>query len=960
MNVQRHTIAFLSDFYLGDYQTTLHNAVESAAREYDMNLLCIIGRSVDAVPLYERSHNKIYQDITEKAVSGIIFLGTSLSNYCGFERISTFCKSFAPIPMCNIGLDIEGVPSILVNNRLFGEIPRHLAEEHRCREFAYIGGPPANEESQIRRAMFQGALDALGIPFDPDLEAAGLFTVPSGFEETFALLAKKKRFDALVVANDEMAVGAMHVLKNHGIQVGRDVHLMSFDDIPAARFTSPKLSTMRTPLEAIGRQAVDILYRQIHGESVPLLSVLDPVLVCRESCGCNGIGGSSTGTSSNAPSLDGKSASLDTRSVLTSLLRDRIRISEELYPHWTEHLVDAVFEELRGGRKGGFIRALTDILDAGDRELWITDELQNAVTLLRKRMQHTPYNSMTLDNLWDLSRKTLFDTAAHRQMARNAAVAAANRLFLNRSRGALPGALTREALEEAVSVELQTIGIEKGVVAAYTSAEEDELECLAAVVDGKPVSINRLSLYPSTTFVPPLLSGDARTSYVVLVLAEGSDRSGVLVLQFGGAEFFYEMCREHLSTFLKNLTFHQKQIKQLQEETEQTRRELELMHRRRLESLGILAGGIAHDFNNMLSAILGNLDAAILDIDSASPGLEPIMECKSVVRHAAGLCRQLLAYSGKGKFVVQRVAVNGLVRDLKDLLKMAVPRNVSIVYELGERLPYIEGDVNQLNQVFINLVINGAEAVGLNNGVITLKTSCRDCEMADFADVLSENTLPSGTYVVVSVDDTGSGMEKAVVDRIFDPFFTTKIKGRGLGLAAVLGIVRSHRGGIRVTSRPGSGTCFEVLLPTSDRTSRNPPQRLSAVPIWKGHGTVLAVDDEPTVLRAAERLLKHMGFSVICASDGQEALDQFRDLLDAVDCVLLDISMSGMSGITVMKEIREIQPSVPVILTSGFSEEQVFDEKDKPSPSAFIQKPYDFEKLSRTLHQVLGRKAPPT
>jgi DNA-binding LacI/PurR family transcriptional regulator/signal transduction histidine kinase len=957
MSNQRPTIAFLSDLYLGDYQTTLHNAIESAADQLGMNLLCIIGRSVDAVPAYDRIHNKIYADITADSVSGIVFLGTSLSNYCGLSRISDFCKSFAPIPMCNIGLKIEGVPSILVNNRLFGAIPRHLAKTHECRKFAYIGGPPANEESQIRRVTFLETLDELCIPFNADLETAGMFTVQSGFEATVQLMEKKIPFDALVVANDEMAVGAMLVLKNNGIEVGRDVHLMSFDDIPSARFTSPKLSTMRTPLEGIGRQAVELLQRQICGDEVAKLQELDPVLVCRETCGCGGFGGggeSGSATKSRPPKAVSVNDGGDERAALQSLLAQQIHIPAALCPDWEAHLVDAVFEELRSGKKGIFVRALTDILDTADRQLWITDELQNAVTLLRGRLQHTPYNSTALDNLWDLARKKLFDTAAHRQMERLTAVTAANRLFLNRSRGALPPALTREALEDAVTMELMTIGIDNGMVSAYTSADEGELECLAAFSDGRPVNVAELSVYPSTTFIPKALFRESRTSHVVLVLTSGAERLGVLVLQFGGPEFYYEMCREHMSAFLKNIAFHREQVKQLQEETEQTRRELEVQHRHKLESLGILAGGIAHDFNNMLSAILGNLDSAIIDIEASTPSVEPILECKSVVRHAAGLCRQLLAYSGKGKFIVQRVNVNVVVRDLKDLLKMAVPRNVSLVYELKEGLPDIEGDVNQLNQVLINLVINGAEAMGDRGGIITLTSTLLECNKADFVDVLSDGALTPGMYVVAVVDDTGSGMDKSVVARIFDPFFTTKFTGRGLGLAAVLGIVRSHRGGIRVTSKPGSGTCFEIFFPTLAKASEV-PQRFSKAPVWKGHGTILVVDDEPSVLRASERLLKRMGFSVITAHDGQHALNIFQDLFDTVDCVLLDISMPGMGGLTVMKELRRIHPSIPIILTSGYSEEQAGNLHDQTAPSAFIQKPYDSARLGGTIRQVMGR-----
>jgi DNA-binding LacI/PurR family transcriptional regulator/signal transduction histidine kinase/ActR/RegA family two-component response regulator len=952
MSKQRPTIAFLSDFYLGDYQTTLHNAIESAARAYDMNLLCIIGRSVDTPLEADRAHNKIYSDITPGAVSGIIFLGTSLSHFCGTQKILSFCRGFDPIPMCNIGLSLPGIPSIMVDNRPFGEIPGHLIDVHQCRRLAFLGGPPTNEESRTRRSVFLEALETRGVSFDTALETSGLFTVQSGFEATNVLLEKKKPFDALVAANDEMAVGALFALKKHGITVGEEVRLMGFDDIPLARFSNPKLSTMRTPLAEMGQRAVELLHKRIRGESVASLTESSPVLVCRESCGCADFAGVSDYPGpAIAGSTDIALEEADEKPSLKRLLAAQIHIPDLTCPDWASRLVDAVFDEL-SGHEGRFIGTLTEILEAADQPLLIADELQNCVTLLRERFQQTPHQSTALDDLWDKARKKLFSIALHRQMARMTATDTTNRLFARRTREALPPTLSREALADAVTLELQSMSIENGAISVYTSDKKDELECVVAFSDGLALAAADSVKYPSTTFVPTFLSDAARTSYVVLVLSSGSECLGVLTLELGGSEFYYEMCREHVSAYLKNVAFHQAQVKQLQEATDQTRRELELQHRQKLESLGVLAGGIAHDFNNMLSAILGNLEVAMMDIEAATPSTEPIVECKSVVKHAAGLCRQLLAYSGKGKFVIRPIDINNLLGDLKDFLKMAVPKSVSLVYELGVRLPAIEGDVSQLNQVFVNLVINAAEAIGEEGGSVTLKTAYRACEAAHLTDVFSGDPLPSGAYVVATVDDTGCGMEKAVVERIFDPFFTTKFTGRGLGLAAVLGIVRGHRGGIRVVSRPGSGTSFEVFLPTLPKVSAT-PKRSTVPPPWRGEGTILVADDEPTLVRVAERLLTRIGFSVITAADGQEAVDAFQDIAGDVDCVILDISMPGLGGVSAMKAIRQIRPEIPVILTSGYSEKEAIASTDNQAPEAFIQKPYDAKTLRHALQRIL-------
>ena len=392
------------------------------------------------------------------------------------------------------------------------------------------------------------------------------------------------------------------------------------------------------------------------------------------------------------------------------------------------------------------------------------------------------------------------------------------------------------------------------------------------------------------------------------------------------------------------------ELKLAQESRQQI--EKKLLETQKLESLGVLAGGIAHDFNNLLTGILGNAGLARLELGE-NPAADYVAQIEKAALRAADLCKQMLAYSGKGRFQVRRLDLNELLEDTGQLLRISISKRAALRYQLARPLPAVAADATQLRQVVMNLVINASEAIGERSGTITLGTSRVQASAAYLQGALFAGDVPPGDYVCLEIGDDGSGMDAATLARIFDPFFTTKFTGRGLGLAAVLGIVRGHHGAIKVDSEPGRGTTFRILLPAVAGAVQADLPAPAPVAHWRGQGRVLVVDDEETVRQVAARTLEVLGFKVDTASDGIEALDLFRRDASGYCMVLLDLTMPRMDGEETFRQLRLLRPDVKAVLMSGFNKLEAVNRFLGKGLSGFLQKPFEIEALTMELRRVL-------
>lgn len=391
-------------------------------------------------------------------------------------------------------------------------------------------------------------------------------------------------------------------------------------------------------------------------------------------------------------------------------------------------------------------------------------------------------------------------------------------------------------------------------------------------------------------------------------------------------------------------------------ETDKQRIREQILHSQKLESLGILAGGIAHDFNNLLVAILGNADLALNSATKHQASLDHLSDIVDATQKAAGLCNQLLAYSGKGRFVVRPVNLSTIVQEMWQLLKVSVSKNVTLNHEAVPNLLAIEADETQIQQILMNLITNASEAIGDKNGIVTITTGAMDCDSAYLRDTFVDETLPPGRYVFLEVTDTGTGINEHTRAQIFDPFFTSKFKGRGLGLAAVLGIVRGHRGAIRVYSELNKGSSFKLLFPVTDQPAEEIPKTETATATWQGTGTALIVDDDELVQQVAKQFFRTAGFETLTASDGLEGLKLFRDHQEEIVVVLLDMTMPKMNGSEAFREIRRIDATIPVILSSGYNEQETTSHLAGKGLAGFIQKPYRMNEFLTIVQQAVSRQ----
>lgn len=389
--------------------------------------------------------------------------------------------------------------------------------------------------------------------------------------------------------------------------------------------------------------------------------------------------------------------------------------------------------------------------------------------------------------------------------------------------------------------------------------------------------------------------------------------------------------------------------------TEKRNLERRLQQAQKLESLSVLAGGIAHDFNNLLTVVLGHAELALNEISPMSPAHGSLTEITAAARRAADLSLQMLAYTGKTVITPERVGLSELVGEMAHLLKTAIPKKVNLTLNLEPGLPPIQADPTQIRQIVMSLILNASEALGSRGGAIAVSVGVTRRDEEFLRNTELHDDLPPGLYVSLKVTDTGTGMDENTRSRIFEPFFSTKFPGRGLGLAAVLGIVRAHRGTIKVGSEPGKGSTFEVLFPSLEEGEDTTRLPVPSPPTdWRGQGTILLVDNEESLVALGTRMLEHLGFTVLTASDGVQAVELYRARGKEIDLVLMDLTMPLMDGAEALGELRRLNPDVPVVLASGYAENDVSSQIGGKMPSGIIRKPYTLAKLREALAGLLS------
>jgi phosphoserine phosphatase RsbU/P len=585
----RRTVAILVDYLTGDYQNGLINAAEAAARERDGNLMIVVGRALDAPSPAEATQNEIYRRLGRECTDGVIIGSGCIGIYTGPAGLADFAKSLAPVPRCSVSAHVPGIPSFVVSNLRGQEIiVSHLIETHGCRRLAYIRGPLESDEAQERFDGYAAALAAHQLELDPALVESGNFWVDSGAGAMQRLLDRGATFDAVVVANDYMALGAMDVLRSRGVRVPHDVVVTGFDDIPSARITGPSLTTVRQPLQQLGRLAVENIWRQLDGQPTDDRCELDVELVTRQSCGCAyRVLQARSSLVPPGPPRDAEEELRVATETLRLTMQQRVRVPMEACGGWADRLLDALGREFRG-TAGSFLLELEDVLDRAQPDSDAIDEFNTVVGVLRSHFRHALTDGQQirdLDDLWHAA-ILLVGSAATRSQVRSRFDADLVQEVLRLSVERVSTALSHSALTEALRDVLPTIGLRSCGISLYEDDTRRELRPFFAAVDGAG-NVQAGQPFAAGKLVPDgFFPDDRRWSYVVMPLSFATDHLGVALFEAGVANPVYTMLREQIGAALKGASLHRAIVQQttLRERAEHEQIQKEMLIAQRIQT----------------------------------------------------------------------------------------------------------------------------------------------------------------------------------------------------------------------------------------------------------------------------------------------------------------------------------------------------------------------------------------
>lgn len=665
----RKTIAVLIDqldHQIGGYEGLLRVALNSECARLDLNQYLVVGRAIDDTEPKARAHNGVYKLIGPDCVNGVIVISGGMSNCAGTAVVQRLCEMYRPLPMCSLGLELPGIPSIVAENRsAMNELVEHLVLEHHLRDVAFVGGPAQNPDAKLRRDVFQEVLLRHGLPIYEDLIVGGQFTPPGGEEAVYKLVRTGKTFDAIVCANDAMALGALEALRALGYHVPRDVVLTGFDDVVQSRISSPAMTTVRQPLDQMASLAVRTIFQQLSGRSVPDRVDLPCEFVPRKSCGCGGLAVErSIQPTPIAPTLPADYVS-ELSPRLVRLLERAVRVHRNVYADWAAPLVESLVLELNG-HKEIFLSTLEELLDRTAIRNDIYEDFQAAVTLLRDELHQIV--SPDLEALWHDARRLIAvaNTRAHVRQRIELDIAYSRLL---RSGEQFSTALNPNHLRQILGEELPGMEIKNAFVSQYATGKPTRLEPFFCLREGLRYDPGVVQFSAGELLPPGATLEGQRRNWFVLPLTFEAEQLGVAVLDFGSGLTVYEMLREQISTALMNIALHEEIVQKttLHERSVQER----LAATDRMQSLSVLAGGVAHDLNNALGPLVALPDVIAAELEALfrKHGLDAaaikadLAVMKSASLRAARTIKDLLTLGRQGHASKELLDINAAIEN---------------------------------------------------------------------------------------------------------------------------------------------------------------------------------------------------------------------------------------------------------------------------------------------------------
>lgn len=923
MRRRRTTFALLidqMDLLHGGYEYELRATFHECCGLYGVNLHLVYGRVIDGGSGETLGHNIIYSYLDSTSVDAIIVLGSNLSCRSGVTGLNRFLQQFAPVPVVSIGIPMPAIPSVTADGAEgLSRLVEHLIVSHGRRRIAFIDGVPGNPEAVARHRAYQRTLQQYGLEPNPALFEVGHFEMPGGERAVRALLQRGVEFDAIVSANDTMALGAMDVLRSEGIRIGDQVSVVGFDDLAVASSCNPPLTTVRQPFRPMADAAIRLALQLARGESSPAAIEIPCEPVIRRSCGCWEIGESTTCAE---PGVSGEIGSDSSPRPTTLRPAPVVKLEPARY---AERIIEALEEQLQGG-SDALLRTFEAIIAEAPSDISRILMLDRAVR--RLRADFIKRGELQHEELWHSLRDVL-SLSANSASNNNALELYATNVKLLTSNERLSGALELSTLASECAECLASVGLTTAAVGRCVEGTDRNLLLMACLRDGEPSDRVNSILTPAELLGALAPADDTAMTTLVFPLAMGATLFGIVVFAYHPEWRGYVQFRDQIAVALRNVALHDSLVEQtlLHERSVQER----LATANRLEAVGTLAGCVAHDLNNALGPLVALPEVLLKEIVESGGSLQSRAELlfdmetiRAASLRAAEIVKDLLTMGRQGRVPRAPLELNAIVRRCveADIPRIFPPGRgrVRFTTDLEPEPIYMLGSETQLSRALLNLIRNAAEAI-LGDGHVNISTRVEEVEQP-FGTF---ERIEAGLFGVVRVADTGIGIPVHQIQRIFEPYFSGKRangeSGTGLGLAIVHGVVKEHEGYIDVKTSTGEGTTFTLYFPLTEQrrraSSRSAPSSHGAAKIW-------VIDDDPVQLRTAKRVLNSLGYAVETFASGPTLMAAFRAHVGRegtpCDLVLLDMVLGeAEDGLGLLDHIRALFPQQRAMIVSGFA-----------------------------------------
>jgi DNA-binding LacI/PurR family transcriptional regulator/signal transduction histidine kinase/ActR/RegA family two-component response regulator len=944
--------------FSGGYEAQLRDAIHAKCREAGHHLLFVYGGPAEAPGPPDAADNAIYELLRPDSIDGIIVVSSLLSTYCGQAGVVRLVERFSGAVMCSVGIELPGVPSLVLDNRPgMKAVVEHLVRDHGRRKLAFLAGTPENPEARARLEAFKSVLESYGIACDPALIVPGYFRPNSAKVAMEDLLARGADIDGVVAANDEMATGAIDVLRKHGFRVPEDVPVTGFDDLMLARLGTPPLTTVAQPFDEVAEWAVRTIESQKAGREVPAFTEVASRFLRRQSCGCGYeayLRDSQRVALVHATDAGSMADCLKTlRPVLVGMLNTGFSSGAQA----ATRLVEGLRAEI-GGEHQAFHRAIVGVLDNASGDSERQRMLLSAISYLRDEL--TPWSSLQVE-------RALFDGL--NQVALSSATSQMqHRLQLDENYLRLLGvgeqasiAFDLASLRDALVKGLPNAGVRTAYLACVAGARRDLLRTVMCLRGGELQASENLE-YPASQLLPPgALTDETWESFLVLPLAFEDQLLGVIAFSYSDGINAYAAFRNEIAAALKSIRLREELVEtsMLHERSVQER----LAATKRMEALSVLAGGVAHDLNNALGPLVALPDVMLAQLGESNGTEESARDLRADLEsikvaslRAAQTIKDLLALGRQGRMAKENVDVNRVIKSCwaNSRLRFVEEGNsrVNMITALSPAALVVRGSESQLARAVDNLIRNAVEAID-GEGEVVVKSAKVDVREPR----PGYEIVPAGQYATVSVSDDGCGIEPHELGRVFEPFFTKKrtkeTSGSGLGLAIVHGVAKEHDGFIDVTSTPGVGTTISLYFPLVEGAAHS--AELPTAP--RGTARILIVDDEPIQLRTGRRVLVRLGYQVETLESGLRAYELFSRASAAgqspFDLVIMDMVLGeALDGLQIIEQIQRLFPSQKVVVVSGHAPTERAERAVKKG-LPWLSKPYGMETLADTVQRVL-------